>query len=91
MEPKEHELLGLLQQLIDECRTFEDSQQWVTWFEKDRKELESSLQENDEAKRLAILSHLRRVLMGGVGAFCDGAAPSPELEELGLKVYRLCT
>jgi hypothetical protein len=91
MEPKEQELLGLLQQLIDECRTFEDSEQWVKWFEKDRKELESSLEAGDDAKRLAILAHLRRVLMGGEGAFCADGAPSPELIDLGKKVYRLCT
>jgi hypothetical protein len=90
MEPKEQELLGLLQQLIDDCRTYEDSEQWVRWFEKDRRELESSLDATDDAKRLAVLAHLRRILMGGEGAFCAEGAPSPELQELGKKVYRLC-
>lgn len=91
MEPKDQELLGLLQQLIDECRTYEDSEQWVKWFEKDRTELESSFEAKDDAKRLAVLAHLRRILMGGEGAFCAAGAPSPELIDLGKKVYRLCT
>ena len=90
MEPKEEELFGLLQQLIDGCKTFEESEHWVRWFERDRKELESSFDANDLPKRLSILAHLRHVLMGGMDSFCAGGAPSPELEEFGKKAYRLC-
>ena len=81
----------MLRELEDGCRSHESGERWTLWFGRARKELEAALQRRDREAVAAACADLRRALWGGMGAFCDGGAPSPELEALGTRIYGLIT
>jgi hypothetical protein len=82
-------LIEMLRQLEDGCRTQENGERWTRWFGRARKDLEAALERRDREAVAAACADLRRALWGGMGAFCDGGAPTPELEALGRSTYGL--